>query len=155
MGVARTVRRERAGGKRVKQVTAYKCDYCGRCFLRPCNAVQHESSCNANPARKNCKTCVHGCIGIIKVEKPVTYNYDIRTCRDVPDYNFYGAYCDYHNIPIHEKPYDIECETSVPYYNPNSEETPDPGTCWNYEYKGKHGWTQKNAPTGAESEGHR
>jgi hypothetical protein len=118
----------------VKTVTAYKCDHCGRCFLRPCNAVQHESSCNANPARRNCKTCVHGCYGLVQS------NTNNRV-EMVP-------YCDYHKVPIFEKPYNIECESSMRY----GDEVPDAGTCYYYEYKGKRGWTQKDAPTGAESE---
>ena len=131
----------------MRKVQAYKCDYCGKCFLRPCNAVQHEASCNANPERRNCKTCVHGCIGLIYYDDP-------NACypwSDQEDRQQMVPYCDYHNIPIFQKPYNIDCETSAPPYNPNGEETPDPGTCWDYEYKGKRAWTQKYAPTGAGS----
>ena len=137
----------------MKRAQAYQCDFCTRCFARPSNATQHERSCQANPARRNCKTCVHGCIGTIDRKEPVTWDYDTRLCRDVPDYSFYGAYCDYHNVPIHEAPFNIECETAAPHCNPNGDEIPVPGTCWEYKYKGKCGWTAKNAPTGTESEG--
>lgn len=123
----------------MKQVQAYKCNYCGRCFLRPCNAVQHESSCDANPERRNCKTCVHGCYGLVNVSEP----HD--TVQMVP-------YCDYHGIPIFQKPYNIECDYDTPRYDPYGEGIPVPGTCCYYEYKGKREWTQKDAPTGAESE---
>lgn len=128
----------------MKVVAAYQCDYCTRCFARKVNAIQHESACNANPERKNCKTCVHGCYGLIETEKPMSSNYDCVLCRAIPDYTYFGPFCDYHNIAIFEKPYNIECDCSAYLYG-DGEETPDPGTCWNYEYKGKCGWTRKDA----------
>jgi len=53
------------------------------------------------------------------------------------EYEEWGAYCDYHNKPVHEKPYLIDSETTG---DPFPEE-PIPFTCFEYEYKGKSEWT--------------
>jgi hypothetical protein len=57
-----------------------------------------------------------------------------------PTQEEYGPFCDYHEKPIHEKPYFIDCET---YTNYGFEDDPhnEPGTCSYYEYKGKAEWT--------------
>jgi hypothetical protein len=85
---------------------------------------------------------VHGCYGNIKIEDRLTVEsyypgsgYPNERIEMIP-------YCDYHKVPIFEKPYNIECESSMRY----GDEVPDAGTCYYYKYKGKRGWTQKDAP---------
>ena len=104
------------------EIKGYKCDYCHRCFGRKVNAVQHENSCKNSPSSRHCRTCVHGVWAVIGGH----------------EYEEWGAFCDYHNKPIHEKPYYIECETQDNY---GEREYPIPGTCHHYEYKGKPEWT--------------
>ena len=104
------------------EVKAYKCDWCARCFGRLLNANQHQAACNNNPKRKNCKTCVHG----------------------VMDYS-QGPFCDYHKMQIIEKPFFVECDQ---YQDGWSEDRPEPGTCWYYEYKGKAEWTKSSGSEG-------
>jgi hypothetical protein len=65
---------------------------------------------------------------------PVTTITSLSSAMFVP-------YCDYHHLSIYDKPYNIECETATQY---DGQEYPIPGTCWNYEYKGKREWTQKD-----------
>lgn len=77
----------------------------------------------------------------------------------------YGACCSFHNKPISERPYFIDCETvqlgqwakdveaglvssGVPCVNPYHEdyERPVPGTCEHYQYKGYAGWGEPVEP---------
>lgn len=117
-----------------KAVKAYKCDWCSRCFGRKQNADRHEKSCSNNPDRHHCKTCIHGVMGIVdEIEAPI---------GSYPGYDVYGAYCNYHDKPIRDKPYYIDCGTeNNGGWGP---EYPLPGTCIHYEYKGKAGWTVIN-----------
>jgi hypothetical protein len=112
-----------------KKVEAWKCDWCHRCFGRLCDANRHEKACNINPLRRNCKTCVHGILAIVGWDSD--YQGD-------PVIERYGAYCGYHNKPMSEKPYYIDCEEGQDEYYGDSKM---PGTCDHYEYKGKAEWT--------------
>ena len=127
------------------EVSAFKCDHCHRCFGRINNARIHEDACKNNPARRQCITCIHGTVDTIRVERKYTgfdsisYTYNIYTYNSAP-------YCAYHdNTPIHEKPYHIDCETGGGFDTGVGwhDEFPFPGTCHNYEYKGKPGWTKR------------
>ena len=127
------------------EVSAFKCDHCHRCFGRINNARIHEDACKNNPARRQCITCIHGTVDTIRVERKYTgfdsisYTYNIYTYNSAP-------YCAYHdNTPIHEKPYLIDCETGGGFDTGVGwhDEFPFPGTCHNYEYKGKPGWTKR------------
>ena len=118
-----------------KAVEAYKCDWCSRCFGRKCDVNRHEEACRNNPERHYCITCVHGVLDT---------SYKDTNFLDTPleSQPKYGPFCDYYGEYIHEKPYYIDCETNNtdgwgPEYN-------IPGTCENYEYKGKAGWTVIN-----------
>lgn len=113
-----------------KKVKAFKCDWCSRCYIRLCDINRHESACKNNPARRHCKTCVHGVLAII--------GWKLDDDRE-PVIENIGPYCDFHDKPIHEKPYFIDCEERGSGYFENI--YPVPGTCEHYEYKGKAEWT--------------
>jgi hypothetical protein len=120
------------------EVKAYKCNWCSRCFAHLSHASIHEKACKNNPARRNCKTCIHGHY------KPIPcYPYDTT--------EQFGVYCAYHNVPMGDKPYFIECDErqacspdEAYYYelDPDDLSYPLPGTCHHYEYKGKAEWTR-------------
>lgn len=103
----------------MKQVTAYKCDFCHRVFSRPVNAKQHEDCCKLNPIRCNCRTCIN----LI----------DMDVERE--GYTGKELCCKLTKTPLYDKPYFIECDEDdfCGYCAP----APMPGTCWNYEYKGE------------------
>ena len=109
----------------MKQVQAYKCDFCPRCFARKVNAIQHEERCKNNPIMRSCKTCKHGVL---------------RAVRHIEELEILDAYCKKQNMPISDKPYFDECDISC---GPYGEEIPIPFTCENYEYKGKAEWTKE------------
>jgi hypothetical protein len=146
----------------MKEVKAWKCDFCPRCFTRKANAERHLSRCRMNPEMRNCKTCVYGCKDVVSM-KPCPWD------RDEP-MDEYGACCSYHGKPISEKPYYIDCETidvggwaadvtaglrgsgidcTNPY--PRDYERPVPGTCEHYKYKGYAGWGEPVYPEGETS----
>ena len=108
----------------MEEVRAYKCDFCSRCFVRKCNAAQHEPNCKNNPVMRTCKTCVHGSWRIIE---------------GIGEMERFGAYCDYHDTPVFEKPYFIECDVAQQDYGT---EMKVPFSCQGYEYKGKSEWTR-------------
>lgn len=108
-----------------KEIKGYKCDYCHRCFGRKVNAIQHEQSCKNSPTSRHCRTCVHGVWAVIGGH----------------EYEEWGAFCDYHNKPIHEKPYFFDCDFRDDYFGRTDLDQPIPGTCYYYEYKGKPEWT--------------
>jgi hypothetical protein len=121
------------------KVEAFKCDYCGKLLKLPHTAAVHEASCKNNPAKRHCITCIHGISAC---------------CATVPDWTdpdgpgteVYGPYCGYHDKPISEKPYFIECDngggfdTGLGWYP----EFPLPYTCFHYESKGKAEWTPED-----------
>ena len=41
----------------MKQITAYRCDFCKKVTVRKDRARQHESGCFKNPESKSCITC--------------------------------------------------------------------------------------------------
>ncbi len=106
----------------MKEVKAYKCDFCSRCFGRKCNAIQHEPTCNNNPLKHHCKTCKYSRIKIIE---------------QIYDYTRETAYCDKYDKPICESPYFDECDNSYEYDGSNHD---IPYTCGSYEYKGYAGY---------------
>jgi|LSQX01.1.fsa_nt_gb hypothetical protein len=122
------------------EVTAYKCDFCHRCFGRLNNARIHEAACKNNPERRQCITCIHGTRDAIQVERE-------HAGFDSISYTYHSApYCAHHNnTPIHEKPYFIDCDLAGGYDTGFGwiKERPIPGTCEYYEYKGKPGWTKR------------
>ncbi|MGI6689851.1 MAG: hypothetical protein ACOX63_03215 [Christensenellales bacterium] len=125
------------------EIKAFKCDWCPRCFTRRNNAELHEAACKNNPKRRQCITCVHGTVDELKIPTPRPW---------APD-DFYttttAPYCAIYKMPIHAKPYFIECDiredgnSRFSYDEEFPDSPPIPGTCWNYEYKGKPGWTKK------------
>jgi hypothetical protein len=43
----------------MKQVTAFKCDFCDFVREKAKNTHKHEKRCHYNPANKSCATCKH------------------------------------------------------------------------------------------------
>ena len=118
---------------------AWKCSFCSRCFVNKGVAVNHESACKRNPERRHCATCVFGIRldNPKKIIQPLTIESYMLGFGMEPD-GYCGPWCAYHEKPIFEEPYFIECEIDD---NPYYEERPIPGTCRNYKYKGYFGWT--------------
>lgn len=121
------------------KVDAFKCDFCGRLLKTPHTATQHEAACNKNPARRHCITCIHGITACIRTDGDWTDPYG-------PGTEIHGPYCAYHEKPISEKPYFIECDTRGGFdtgvgWMP---ETPIPFTCFAYETKGYAKWTPED-----------
>jgi len=117
----------------MKQVTAYKCDFCHRCFGRPVDAHNHEQGCRHGPHRRHCRTCVHGITSVVEwIGYPIA---------DIP---VFGPWCDFHDKDMREKPYFIDCETNgvCEDWSPEETEINKPGTCEHYEYKSCSGWTK-------------
>lgn len=102
----------------MKEVKAYQCGFCRKCFLRTVDAINHERACAMNPQRRACKACMHFGYKTDKLD-----GYDINS-----------AYCLKLDIPMSDQPYYAECDVA---YHPNGEEYPIPGTCEHYEYKRK------------------
>jgi hypothetical protein len=120
----------------MKKVQGYKCDYCHRVFGRPVDAHNHEICCGNNPNSRRCITCINCKIREDKSVKLVEFDHE----------TLYGSSptCVISNKPIYDKPYLDECETHG-YSDYGGEETPTPGTCWNYEYKGYSGYEKREA----------
>ncbi len=115
---------------------AWKCSFCSRCFMKKGTAVSHEAACKRNPERRHCATCVYGVM--------IGDYHDLigeTVALDLERIPYIGPWCAYHKQPMSEKPYYIECDTDD---NPYYEEQPIPGTCWNYKYKGRFGWTPES-----------
>lgn len=138
------------------KVDAFKCDFCGRLLKTPHTAAWHEAACNKNPARRHCSTCVYG---IFVNEKPLEQPLTVESyfTQSAPEL-YSGPYCAYHEKPMSEKPYFIECETNggldtgfgwIP-------ETPVPFTCCEYKTKGYSEWTSEEEykKNGGEPNGH-
>ncbi|MDR1703477.1 MAG: hypothetical protein LBS19_02160 [Clostridiales bacterium] len=47
----------------MKQVTRYRCDFCGRTYAKAATVERHEKECCQNPDGVNCFLCVHSYIG--------------------------------------------------------------------------------------------
>lgn len=121
------------------EIKAFKCDWCSRCFTRRNNAETHEAACKNNPERRQCITCVHGTVDLVRVVRE-----DDGYSR--MEYSYHTPpYCAIHKEPIHKKPYFIDCDLGGGYDTGFGwiEERPIPGTCEYYEYKGKPGWTRR------------
>jgi len=88
----------------MKQVEAWKCDYCSRVSRTKTGMMRHEAACKNNPEKRFCVTCIHGCIGVVGQE-PFLYDRDFSV-------DVHAPFCDYHNKPIFEKPYDRNMYTS-------------------------------------------
>lgn len=108
------------------EVKAYKCNWCIKTMGRKVNAIQHEDNCTCNPASRHCKTCV--------------YSYKKTVCID--GYNAELPYCAYHDKPIHEEPYFIECDCAGGEYGDSYDVK---FSCFYYKYKGFAGY-QKEVP---------
>lgn len=118
------------------KVEAFKCDFCGRLLKLPRTAALHEASCKNNPVARNCITCIHGIFACCAITPDWTDPYG-------PGTEHSGPYCGYHDKPISEKPYFIDCDTDGGFdtgfgWYP---ESPIPYTCFHYESKGKAEWT--------------
>lgn len=119
------------------KVEAFKCEYCGKLLKFPRTAAVHEASCKNNPATRNCITCIHGIKAVIRYAQG---GFEPNGDAGI---EVKGPYCGYHDKPIHEKPYFIDCDNGGGFntgvgYHP---EFPIPYTCFHYENKGKAEWT--------------
>lgn len=118
------------------KVEAFKCDYCGRLLKTPHTATWHEAACNKNPARRHCSTCIHGILACTEYKADWTDPYS-------PGMEEKGPYCGYHDKPMTDKPYFIDCDvgggidTGLGWLP----EKPIPFSCWHYQSKGKAEWT--------------
>lgn len=118
------------------KVEAYQCEYCGKLCKRQHSAKAHEASCRCNPAARHCITCIHGILATTRFKPDWSDPFG-------PGNEECGPYCGYHDKPISEKPYFIDCDNGGGFctglgYHP---EFPQPYTCLHYESKGKAGWT--------------
>ena len=121
------------------EVKAYKCNWCPRVMGRKVNAIQHEDNCTCNPASRHCKTCVYS-------YKKVTEHIHKEKCdpfisQDI-DYEITEPYCAYHDKPIHEEPYFIECDCAGGEYGDSYDVK---FSCFYYKYKDFAGY-QKEVP---------
>lgn len=121
-------------------VQAYKCGWCGRCFLNPGNARSHEASCRNNPERRNCITCTHGVWGVVGMMEP--------PFEGAAAVERHGPCCDEYHKPISEKPYFIDCEEDEYDLGFGNNVVKCPGTCQGYEYKGYAGWHGRKRKAG-------
>lgn len=121
------------------ETTAWKCNFCHRCFSRKVDACNHEYTCKFNPARRMCFTCKH-----YDPKKEITQKITEDISDELAWLGFFPAegenkeytttvqYCQHFKMPLHEKPYFEECEF---YDDTWSEERPMPGTCFYWEPK--------------------
>lgn len=63
----------------MKEVKAYKCDYCSKLYQRPTYLVEHEKKCNKKPSNK---TLCFGC-NYIEMKKATITTNDIKTEADL------------------------------------------------------------------------
>lgn len=104
------------------ETKVWKCQYCNKVTLNHGAILSHEESCKRNPKRCSCGTCVHACKQFI----------------EMGSFSRFDKYCDYHKLPFTDKPWEICADTT--YYGSH----PIPGSCAEYEYKGKYGYTRKD-----------
>lgn len=117
------------------KIEAFKCDFCGKLLKYKHTAKIHEASCNHNPEKRHCITCIHGIKAID--------GYVVIDQADNTGVEVYGCYCGYHDKPIKKQPFFIECDTSGGFDCGFGvlPESPIPFSCWHYESKGKAEWT--------------
>lgn len=134
----------------MKEVKAWKCNWCNRTSLNPANGRAHETSCKNNPARRHCITCTHGVtVRDMDVAKPLTVQSYMPGADNEP-YVYDGPWCDLHKAPMSEKPYFFDCEEDEydvfngSYYEHVVRQCP--GTCQGYEYKGCAKWGKPAEP---------
>jgi len=139
----------------MKKVEAWKCDFCRRTSATKAGMTSHERRCKNNPVKRHCITCVHGTE--IDWERPVELTKPLAVESYMPGYTtqaevYAGPWCDYHRMPICQKPYMVECDISggVDVGIGTIPERSEPWTCGYYEYKGYAGWgAPKNGGTDA------
>ena len=116
------------------EITAWKCDFCHRCFVRKVDVINHEYACKYNPTRRMCFTCKHfdlkgefiRTLSEKELEIQKEFWGDESTTR-----KFVAMKCNHFDMPISEKPYFIECDFS----GYDWENIPTPGTCFWWEPK--------------------
>ena len=105
------------------EIKAFQCDYCHRAFARMVDAVNHETACCFNPARRYCCTCKH------QTKK----SYETAYANNSPfagekNFTYTRSYCSHFGMDIHDKPYYENCDE-----DPRG--APIPGTCTWWEPK--------------------
>lgn len=134
----------------MKKVEAWKCDFCPKCYTNRRSTATHQRVCRNNPTRHNCVTCAHSRMEYVVKNYPSPNDY-------YQPAEIYEPWCDYHEKPIGEKPYFIDCDEDQicsgdeAYYrdlDPDEVFRCKPGTCHHYEYKGYAGWGKPKPENG-------
>ena len=105
------------------EIKAFQCDYCHRAFARMVDAVNHETACCFNPARRYCCTCKH------QTKK----SYETAYANNSPFegekiFTYTRSHCSHFGMDIHDKPYYENC-------GEDPRGAPIPGTCKWWEPK--------------------
>ena len=119
------------------ETTAWRCDFCHRCFSRKVDATNHEYACKHNPARRMCFTCKHfvpkgkliRTLSEEEIEIQKIFYGDESTTRE-----YVAMKCNHFGVPMTEKPYFIKCDY-VSYGVTDCEAEPIPGSCLYWEPK--------------------
>lgn len=112
----------------MKEVKAYRCEFCKKISRTITGIKLHEPTCKSNPAINHCLNCKHG---ILKYDDADEHGWQ----QVLP-------YCGYHNMFIFQKnkpdnAYFMECDVDYGY---DGSEHPVPFSCFGFESKGKHGF---------------
>ena len=97
----------------MREIVAFQCGFCHRCFARKVNALSHEAACKHNPARHACVTCTHH---MIKEQEVGSGFCNVQWCA-------------HYDRPLYDKPYFAECDEA----SGSREYRPIPGTCQEYK----------------------
>ena len=117
----------------MKEIKAFQCDFCPKCYAKRSSTASHQRACKNNPARRNCITCVHSC------EEVVVKNYPSPDDFYQPA-EVWEPWCDHHKKLISDRPYFDDCDMERGEYG--EPDYPLPGTCHHYAYKGYAGWRE-------------
>lgn len=105
------------------EIKAFQCDYCHRAFARMVGAVNQETACHFNPARRYCCTCKYQ----TKKSNEITH-IDKSPFAQEETLPYTRSYCSHYEMDIHDKPYYENCD-----YDQRG--APIPGTCTWWEPK--------------------
>ena len=109
----------------VKEITIYKCEYCGKIYQRKHFCVSHEPKCRKNP--KNYQPCLDGCVHITKKEA-VFY---CQTLHAEYEHNCELLFCNAKNEYIY--PYWVNGYDEADIDDGETPNNPMPQSCENYK----------------------
>ena len=110
------------------ETTAWKCNFCHRCFSRRVGACNHEYACKYNPARRMCFTCKHYDPNGEWTEECSDDFFDETIVR-----THHAQICNHFEVPLSAQPWFEDCELS------DIAARPIPGTCHHWEPKEPEG----------------